>query len=627
MEHLSPVGASHINIPYLGTEWFEAGCLRDCSELENFKGYLHRKNWVLDRTTARLVFGNRGPDEIAEFLQTAFYFGCLISVFRTVQIPIQTSDFLENCSKTGKIFVRTTRLQALIGAWIAFEESAPTMKTSSKFDREQTISEMLNYTSYFLTLFSEKSQDMSEPHKSQMHLIELSIMALGSLVNKLYKEPHRSSNHDMLPATIHQSDDDDDDNDMVPFWIDTLCVPSWDKDLRRKAIENMGNICRRADRVLVLDAHLLCLPRSADIVESLYFQLADGAESFYDTNYVELQRFDPRLPEILCSPLRSLCARELEAFYRYDEGKAAYRGSGSEGDGDGDDLPARMRSCAKYLGSRHTSRSADEPLCVATILGLNPGKLLETSDRVKRMARFYDLVGLFDPRIIFHEHPRLPEEGHRWAPSFFLQQTPDIITLRENSFLDLPPVSIIPLGGGLPVQLAGFDISGLPETATLCQAGRSPIYFRPETPVPVPLQQWSWAQKTVWFSCAYTLELLPDADGKMPNIGDCSKKKEQYAAILPGFLHPDYLPAIGVLGLIVADGNGTREESKLNKKDWTKGSGRPGNQISAHLVPWRISVDYVCRVRVSLPPAEAIPQDMSFVTGKAFGWDQSWCIR
>jgi hypothetical protein len=100
---------------------------------------------------------------------------------------------------------------------------------------------------------------------------------------------------------------------MVPFWIDTLCVPVGEKnhypggdtkrDLRKEAIRQMAEIYRQGDRVLVLDSFILTLPRSADVVDKylrihlstwhhrlwtmqegqlasrLFFQFRDGAES------------------------------------------------------------------------------------------------------------------------------------------------------------------------------------------------------------------------------------------------------------------------------------------------------------------------------------------------------------
>ena len=57
-----------------------------------------------------------------------------------------------------------------------------------------------------------------------------------------------------------------------------------------------------------------------------------------------------------------------------------------------------MIASARYVRSRDTTRSEDEPLCVATILNMDPAPLLTVDKMEERMERFYDLVGSFDPR-------------------------------------------------------------------------------------------------------------------------------------------------------------------------------------------------------------------------------------
>jgi hypothetical protein len=94
------------------------------------------------------------------------------------------------------------------------------------------------------------------------------------------------------------------------------------------------------------------------------------------------------------------------------------------------------------------------------------------------MAAFYDLVGTFDARIIFHEHERLGLDGYRWAPASFLHQPPDIIVYRDTQDQSSVPLAQAHTNGqGLFVQLPGleFETSG-PEG--LLQPG-SVVYFKP----------------------------------------------------------------------------------------------------------------------------------------------------
>ena len=65
------------------------------------------------------------------------------------------------------------------------------------------------------------------------------------------------------------------------------------------------------------------------------------------------------------------------------------------------EVSKRMIASTKCVRSRDTTRSEDEPLRTATILNLGPDPLLTVDAMEERMERFYDLVGSFDPRIIF----------------------------------------------------------------------------------------------------------------------------------------------------------------------------------------------------------------------------------
>ncbi|KAJ8116522.1 hypothetical protein ONZ43_g4425 [Nemania bipapillata] len=78
-------------------------------------------------------------------------------------------------------------------------------------------------------------------------MLRCQLSRIQSLVNKLYPEVT---------------------NENVPFWIDTLCVPvgKTHRELRSRAIRQMSEIYRVADRVLVLDSFILPLSRSASIV-------------------------------------------------------------------------------------------------------------------------------------------------------------------------------------------------------------------------------------------------------------------------------------------------------------------------------------------------------------------------
>lgn len=442
---------------------------------------------------------------------------------------------------------------------------------------------------------------------------------IQSLVNDLYPQP----------GTSHED---------VPFWIDTLCVPVGEKnrhpggdktrDLRKEAISQMADVYHLADRVLVLDSFILTLPRSADVVDKylrihlstwhhrlwtmqegqlaqrLYFQFSDGAESLNDINSIELQTLDRRAPQTLCSPVRQLCAVELQAFYRDVE----------LGVGARHDIVTRMRSCARYLRSRETSRAEDESVCVANILGLDASRVLHQKGPDARMACFYDLVAKFDTRIIFHNHPRLQRDGYRWAPRSFLHQLPDIIDNLRDGGLSAEPVkhvTIIPDGGGLPVQFGGFEFN----SNSLLQPG-SKTWIKPIT------EGWSWTPKRrgdssgrLWFECTFKMEIQGMVEDAPP-----SRAGQRWAVILPGYLHTEYLPVWGVMGVIDAD------VAQRKRTSWLS-CGKNRDSVPDYSVPYRIPVQPVCRVRVSMPAQETVPSDVSAIPVLAYGAQQEWCLR
>jgi hypothetical protein len=425
------------------------------------------------------------------------------------------------------------------------------------------------------------------------------------------------------------------------FWLDTLCVPVGDanrhpggdrgRDLRKDAISHMARIYRLAVRVLVLDATLLALSRTADLVDKyvqihlsnwhhrlwtmqeghlaarLFFQWADGAESFDDMKRAELAVYDGRAARNLCSPVRLLCALELEAFYR--DGELAAR-----------DVAARMRSCARYLRSRDTSRAEDESVCVASILGLGSDgarEILEQDGADARMARFYDLVGRFDARIIFHNHPRLRTDGYRWAPSSFLRQVPDIIGMRGFMNDVEPPHAILqPGGGGLHVQFGGFEFT-TSSSAGLPQPG-SPVLIRQQTDGRMWAPRYYGDVKTPWWASAFPMEIHA-------TLGT----GRRWAVIWLGCLERDLLPhnMTAVVASIDDDiAPCPARPGQVVQTLWTAMS-RYGIELPAYFTAQSISIRYACRATITMPAPEIVSPHHASLAIWAYSMLQEWLLR
>ena len=166
MEHLTtPDGAQPIHVPYVGTVEYDGG---------NFKGYFERQGWERQKT-GQLIFGNRPPDQVASFLQTWLYFGCLISVFECGGVAVLTKDFIRVCENGDRV-VCTQRLPEFILDWDQHVRRYPDNL------KGQNVIEYLNYTYWYLMMFSEESDLLS--------LIKMSIMSIGESLstacNKIY---------------------------------------------------------------------------------------------------------------------------------------------------------------------------------------------------------------------------------------------------------------------------------------------------------------------------------------------------------------------------------------------------------------------------------------------------------
>ncbi|KAK6524098.1 hypothetical protein TWF694_005761 [Orbilia ellipsospora] len=326
----------------------------------------------------------------------------------------------------------------------------------------------------------------------------------------------------------------------VGFWMDTLCIPVGDhnKQTRKRAIGHMANIYRRSDKVLVLDSSILPLSTAASITEkyiaihlsnwhhrlwtlqegqlgkSLYFQLKEGPQSFTDmkSNIPGAYRTDLEL-QAISSPMDRLASTELERFYRHFENLAANAGV---------DISQRLLTCARYLRSRETSRKEDEPVCVSTILGLDPKLVLRKSTLEDRMVEFYNAIQRFDKRIIFHEHERIQQHGYRWAPRSLLQGGRDLLQF-EYTWGERFPVTLSPTGG-LLVRYSGMvlDYTG-PNTPNRSIAFTSdPRFVHPTClqrfdAAPIEYKQ-QWAARkppSPWWFSHLKIEMKPNS--QVPN--------------------------------------------------------------------------------------------------------------
>lgn len=228
-------------------------------------------------------------------------------------------------------------------------------------------------------------------------------------------------------------------NRSVPFWIDTLCVPSrkGEEAYRKLAIQRMRNVYTDADGVLVFDAFMQKVSIKADITEkcvqlylcswrrrlwtlqegrfarNLYFRLNGGSQSLDD--------FGEDLTEQMKSTVSMYSSITATCY-----GHASVAFTLLDKEVDKASMVMNFFPLVTEVQNRSTTRSTDETICFATLLGIDPGPLMETKDPGRMMEIFLQLVKEFESRIIFNDYPHLKTVGFQWAPQSFMDRSKNI---------------------------------------------------------------------------------------------------------------------------------------------------------------------------------------------------------
>jgi Heterokaryon incompatibility protein (HET) len=232
----------------------------------------------------------------------------------------------------------------------------------------------------------------------------------------------------------------------VPFWIDTICVPIEPK-YRKLAIKSMSQVYREAKYVIVLDTSLLRVPRTLDPVEiamriaittwthrlwtyqeatladTLLFQFQD---SLVEVNDLRRRYLAKRRQMIVgICPTRSAFQDTILDWPSVDiiwhdaigamkeiSFATAYQDEAGEHN--------KLSLLNKALAVRSTTKAEDEAICLASILGRDVGKVLDT-EKGGGMKYLLTSLGTVSGDIIFCNRPRYEEKGQRWIPKSLLR--------------------------------------------------------------------------------------------------------------------------------------------------------------------------------------------------------------
>ncbi|VUC19908.1 unnamed protein product [Clonostachys rosea] len=109
---------------------------------------------------------------------------------------------------------------------------------------------------------------------------------------------------------------------------------------------------------------------------------------------------------------------------------------GGQRDDIADDLPirspavklaGRLVSTISAVFHRSTSVSADEPLCLATLLDLDVGRIAAISSGENRMHEFWRMFDMVPRAIPFLREPKINAPGFRWASRSFLRSARPVL--------------------------------------------------------------------------------------------------------------------------------------------------------------------------------------------------------
>src|SRR5271154_6532959 len=232
-------------------------------------------------------------------------------------------------------------------------------------------------------------------------------------------EPPPVPINEMMALAVDISDDEEPhiyqyaDTELVGFWIDTLCVPVRPDKLRNGQIGKMRHIYKDASCVLALDRWVQSVSKSADVSEklsrlylsnwqhrlwtcqegvfarTLYFQFSDSQQRLTDLiEEANLRKDEPRKSTIpaVTMDIPAFNGGRLECF----------------------DIELRFQPIVNAVRMRTTTKRKDETVCIATLLGLEPGPILRVKVKPgrdiceQRMEKLIEMIETIPQGLIFN---------------------------------------------------------------------------------------------------------------------------------------------------------------------------------------------------------------------------------
>ena len=294
----------------------------------------------------------------------------------------------------------------------------------------------------------------------------------------------------------------DDGEQRAAIWLDTFCCPV-DQEGKKLALSRMRRTYFEARKVLVLDSTLYYYNSqdiqpaevNAKILTSPWMRrlwcLQEGALARGDSLWVYFKDGPVYMP-VLWRRLHVLYSQDLK--YRLLVQDMIVDTLPMSLDNYYYSTPKRTPNLAlldRALSYRNTTVPSDEPLCIATLMGLNMDRILSLCGE-ERMATVWDLIaekneGGLPSGIIFLEGPKQEKKGYHWAPSTLLP-SPErlygfharVLGWNGTSRGTLTPEGLLAPYPGLRLHPSKYLASRAPATTTLCPNGQQDTVKAPD---------------------------------------------------------------------------------------------------------------------------------------------------
>lgn len=265
------------------------------------------------------------------------------------------------------------------------------------------------------------AEGLGDPHDNALHYCE--VKRLFELIGLLPTRPRQPRSRRHLQIARPQS---------RSLWIDTMCVPAKDSELKKLAMGKMRDTYSFAAEVLVLDAYVQRFERKratpleaftrvvnsswmqrlwtlqeGRLAQKIYFQFSDGPVELRDIfNSIPLREFPIRAD--LAANQEITMSYRASKFHTYEEQKKILR-----------PLYEGIFATREAVMFRGLSVESDEAICLSTLMNLDVDDIIRT-DEDKRMEKLWTMIPKVPLSLVFSRAPKkLPTPGFHWAPSSF----------------------------------------------------------------------------------------------------------------------------------------------------------------------------------------------------------------